>query len=141
MSEKRKSYVPVGKIKNNLRRLHTHCPQHSKVKERCKIDVATYKCENPDCINLMYDGKSEKRYDEMVLKYSNNKVLKGRIQVDHISPVVDPIEGFTSWDNYINRCWVSSDDMQGLCNDCHTNKSAIEADVRKQSGSLKRKGR
>jgi hypothetical protein len=139
MSEKRKSYVPVGKLKNNLRRLHTHCPQHAKVRERCKIDVAIYKCEGDNCINLIYDGESNKRYDTMVLKYPDNNVIKGKIQVDHINPVVDPIEGFISWDSYINRCWVSSDEMQGLCNDCHVRKSATEAVTRKQSGSLKRK--
>jgi hypothetical protein len=135
--EKTKSCVPVGKLKNNLRRLHGHCPEKKKVLKRTKVDLSTNKCEK--CNTYIYSGVSESRYQELVLKYPTNTVIKGKLDVHHLNAVVDPEKGFTTWDDYINRLWVKADQMMGLCEICHGFESSEEMNLRKESGSMKRK--
>lgn len=53
------------------------------------------------------------------------------IYADHIIPVVDPIKGFQSWDDLIDRLFVEQDGYQALCLQCHSAKSKIERLQRK----------
>lgn len=53
------------------------------------------------------------------------------IHVDHINPIVDPAIGFVSWDELINRMFCEEDNLQCLCNDCHTNKTNLEKAIAK----------
>lgn len=46
--------------------------------------------------------------------------------VDHIHPIVDPREGFVSWDRVIERMFVEAEGLQLLCPDCHDAKTADE---------------
>jgi len=50
--------------------------------------------------------------------------------VDHITPVV-PITGFDSWDGVIERMFCEVENLQVLCNSCHTKKTKEEKDARK----------
>lgn len=54
---------------------------------------------------------------------------------DHIDPVVDPSEGFTTWDNFIERLYVEVEGFQCLCNTCHSKKTKEENEVRKVTRS------
>jgi hypothetical protein len=54
------------------------------------------------------------------------------ISVDHINPVVDPTEGFISWDKIIERLFVEEDGLQVLCKDCHKRKSNDERQARQK---------
>jgi len=137
--KKRKSYVPVAKIKNALRRIHMHDKQRTKAKAKCKADVATYKCES--CSLLIYEGVSDKRYEELKENWNSvgKDLVRGKLELDHKVPVVDVKIGYADWNTYIERLYCGPDDYQGLCRDCHADKSAKEAGERKDSGSLKRK--
>ena len=44
-------------------------------------------------------------------------------KVDHIVPVVDPVRGFVSWDEFIARLFVEQDGYQILCQACHAVKT------------------
>lgn len=46
--------------------------------------------------------------------------------VDHIEPIVDPVKGFTGFDDFIDRLFCEKDNLQVLCADCHTKKSLAE---------------
>ena len=52
--------------------------------------------------------------------------LRNQLHVDHIKPVIDPDKGFTSWDEYISRLFVSHKYLQVLCKDCHLQKTRAE---------------
>lgn len=53
------------------------------------------------------------------------------IVADHIDPIVDPHIGFTSYDSWIDRCFVEASGFQALCNKCHTEKSNKEKEIAK----------
>ena len=48
------------------------------------------------------------------------------VQVDHIKPVVDPSTGFTTWDDFIDRLYCESKNLQVLCVACHKAKTLKE---------------
>jgi len=52
------------------------------------------------------------------------------VQVDHISPVVDPDKGFIDWDTFIENLFCEPENLQVLCLVCHKAKSAEEKAVR-----------
>ena len=47
------------------------------------------------------------------------------VEVDHIRPVVSS-EGFTTWDDYIERMFVGKEGFQVLCVACHRAKTLNE---------------
>lgn len=55
------------------------------------------------------------------------------VNVDHIDPVVSPVEGFVDWNTYIPRMFCEEDNLQILCSGCHTKKSNKEKKVRSAS--------
>jgi len=70
------------------------------------------------------------------------KVFKYKeIKIDHIIPVIDPLQGFENWDEYITRmAFFEPEKLQGLCDLCHDKKTAGERDVaverrRKEKGA------
>ncbi len=139
MTKVYKSVVPISKIKGSLRRLHLHCTYKNKAKQRCKRDIATYECEN--CSKLLYEGKSDKRYEELKESWKSigRNLERGKLEMDHLRPVVEPKKGFGSWDDYIHGLWVDDKGYAGICRDCHAKKSAKEAAERAEYGTLKRK--
>lgn len=54
--------------------------------------------------------------------------------VDHIVPVIDPLVGFTTWDEYIERMFCEVDNLQVICHDCHEIKCNEERELKKQRG-------
>lgn len=56
-----------------------------------------------------------------------------QIQVDHISPVIDPAMGFVDWNTYIQRMFCDEDNLQILCKSCHAVKSKEELKERSAS--------
>lgn len=54
-----------------------------------------------------------------------------KVAVDHIQPVVCPQQGFQNWDTYIERMFCTKENLQVLCEVCHTKKSFKEKEERK----------
>jgi 5-methylcytosine-specific restriction endonuclease McrA len=67
---------------------------------------------------------------------------KKNVFVDHVQPIVDPIKGFTTWDDFVNKLFCEVDNLQLLCRDCHDKKSteerklAVERRKKIKSGSI-----
>lgn len=55
------------------------------------------------------------------------------VQVDHIKPVVDPVKGFTTFDDYIVRMFCGPEGLQILCTECHKLKTQQENKSRRES--------
>ena len=133
--KKKKSYVPVGKLKTNLRRLSYQSKEYGKVKARAKVGVAVYKCEL--CGVHIYEGKSKNSYEKKLEAYPD--LLYNEFAVDHITPIADTKLGWQGWDVYIERLFCGAEDMQYLCKPCHKEKSSEEQGERAETGVLKRK--
>ncbi len=61
-----------------------------------------------------------------------------RLEVDHIHPIVKPEDGFRGWDIYYEAKFVQADKLQGLCRECHHEKSKTENKVRRLCKKLKK---
>ncbi len=55
-----------------------------------------------------------------------------QIQLDHTMPVIDPHQGFTTWDDYINRLFCAEAGFNVMCKGCHSVKTQFENEIRKQ---------
>ena len=66
---------------------------------------------------------------EATVKVNGRRVKN--VHVDHINPIVDPSVGFVSWDVLIERMFCEADNLQLLCNECHTNKTNLEKAIAK----------
>lgn len=61
-----------------------------------------------------------------------------KLDTDHIEPCVSPIDGLTSWDEYIKRRFVfDAKLLQGICKDCHKEKTKRENSLRRENKKLK----
>jgi 5-methylcytosine-specific restriction endonuclease McrA len=59
------------------------------------------------------------------------------VQVDHIFPVVSPQTGFVDWETYIGRMFCEKENLQVLCKPCHSVKTSLEKEERKEYGKTK----
>lgn len=63
-------------------------------------------------------------------KPGNKKRINNAV-VDHVDPIIDPIVGFTTWDDVIKRMFIEKTGLQLLCHECHSAKTKDERDRRK----------
>ena len=85
-------------------------------------------------------AKTEKKINEKTGRLAqhyrcslcSNEFTAKDMEVDHILPAVDPIVGFTSWDEFINRLFCEQENLQALCRPCHKVKSAKERKIRNE---------
>lgn len=114
-------------IKNNLRRM---CSKWAPIQETLK-EARTRRgfyrcagCQEEVPATTPVDGKRQKN-----------------VFVDHIRPIIDPEVGFESWDITIDNMFAEKDNLQVLCNKCHTDKTneerAIATDRRRKEKEAK----
>lgn len=63
------------------------------------------------------------------LKVSLNGKKINNVFVDHVNPIVDPEQGFVSWDEFINGLFCERENLQVLCGQCHDEKSLEERKI------------
>lgn len=57
---------------------------------------------------------------------------KKNVHVDHIIPIIDPATGWTSYDDMIDRMFCEIENLQVLCDECHTKKTNEEKAIAKE---------
>lgn len=55
------------------------------------------------------------------------------VSVDHRYPVVDPVQGFTGWQDYVDRMFCDESGFDVLCHEHHDLKSAKENLLRRET--------
>jgi len=53
------------------------------------------------------------------------------LHVDHIDPVVNVEDGFTTLDEFVSRLYVEENQLQATCHQCHELKTLTENQMRK----------
>jgi 5-methylcytosine-specific restriction endonuclease McrA len=84
-----------------------------------------------ECLNLACTGQKINRKTGRLAKHYKCNACNGEfpakdVQVDHISPIINPSVGFTSWDEVINNLFCERENLQVLCRDCHSEKTKKE---------------
>lgn len=54
------------------------------------------------------------------------------VHVDHINPIVNPATGWVSFDSFINGLFCEPENLQVLCEVCHTIKTNNEKAIAKE---------
>lgn len=126
------------RIITGLRKAYFMSSERKKVLERCETATPAMKKDGTPKLRA---GKQcyTRRYTCEVCKTSDHKVgtpKKPGFQIDHIAacggtPGTRDTPKWWSWGIYINRLFVSSTGMQGICHRCHSNKTIQDkADMR-----------
>lgn len=108
-------------IKSTLRSATSRWGPKNKCKQLSKVSRGKYRCA--ECGKI---GPPTLPPPEGKKRRINNAV------VDHIDPIIDPVVGFRTWDEVIERMFCELDNLQVLCHKCHTIKTAEERDVATQ---------
>lgn len=108
-----KSFV-VG----NLRRVSQKWPPIGDCLRAARVNRGEYLCAG--CGNVVpattkVDGKRVKN-----------------VHVDHINPVINPAIGWESFDSFINGLFCEPENLQVLCDACHTTKTNNEKAIAKE---------
>lgn len=132
-NKKPKSFVPVGRIKAVLRRVSYQTPVYGRVLSRAALEPGIKACEL--CSEVVYTGTSEKNLAKLKEKYGE-QLTYGNLEVDHINPVVDPIQGWVNWDTFINRLFVGPEELRALCKNCHSQITENQNKSRKKKKKM-----
>lgn len=94
------------------------------------------------CLNDAFVGKQVCKVSGRLGKHyrcgSCDGVFAGRfVQVDHIDPIIDPVVGFRSWDEVVDRLFCEKENLQVLCLECHQAKTAAERKLKKEHNATK----
>lgn len=85
--------------------------------------------------------KTNKKTNKLAMHYScahcTRHFVAVDVQVDHIFPVVSPQTGFVDWETYIHRMFCEKENLQVLCKPCHSIKTSLEKEERKEHGKTK----
>jgi 5-methylcytosine-specific restriction endonuclease McrA len=87
------------------------------------------------------DAKTEKKVNTKTGRVAQHFQCNGcgkeftakDMEVDHIKPVVDPVKGFTSWDDFIDKLFCEKKNLQALCKSCHKTKTIKEKKIRSEN--------
>ncbi len=109
-------------IRGGLRSISMRWPPKNRVKQNARVERGVYLCAG-------YKRESHEVPVSLPPKAGNKRRINNAI-VDHRSPVVDPIDGWISWDMFIMRLFCEEDGFQLLCHECHKHKTADERKVR-----------
>ena len=115
-----------AKILSALRKLTKQWPPILNAKKKTKIGPELHKC--PLCKQMIYTGKKSIE----VIKQKYPDAIAGRMDADHISPIV-PIEDTNKkrdWNVIIERMFCEEGNIQNICFLCHKLKTASEREER-----------
>lgn len=117
-------------IKGGLRSISNRWPPKFEVKKKARVERGIYLCAG-------FNRKPHKVPASLPPAAGNKRRINNAV-VDHIHPVIDPVEGFTSWDDVISRMFCEADGLQVLCHACHSAKTAEERKIRNDDTRTKR---
>lgn len=111
-------------IKSALRSASVRWPPKYAVKKAAWVRRGVYKCAG-------YKRKAHEVPASLPPPEGKKKRINN-VQVDHKVPIIDPIEGFVSWDEVVRRMFIEAEGLQVLCYECHRRKTQDEKELKKK---------
>jgi len=101
----------------------------------------------PDKYQVKDAAKTEKKINAKTKRLAQHyrcasckgEFPSSEVQVDHIIPVISPVDGFIDWNTYIDRLFCDKDNLQVLCTECHDKKTATERITKNENRSASAK--
>ena len=109
-----------SKVVSALRQLSRFWKPKQEAIWRARIKRGVYRCE-----------LCKTEWPASLPPLKGKKRKRKNINADHIIPIVW-VEWFTSYDNWIERCFVPAEGYQAICWDCHSEKTKEENEERRQ---------
>jgi len=78
------------------------------------------------CIGQKVNWKTGRLAKHYICNACKKEFTSKDVEVDHISPVVDPATGFVNWDVFIERLYCPKENLQCICKECHKLKTKTE---------------
>ena len=72
------------------------------------------------------NSKTKRIGEHYICNLCKNIYPAKEVNVDHVSPVILPETGFTTWDSFIERLFCDKSNLQVLCKGCHDEKTRME---------------
>ena len=121
--KKRPKYNANSAIRGAVRRAFSRSPIVREVLFSGRREVPKYNKDN-----------TRAKKDSVQYQCNSCKEWVGStcVAVDHIEPVIDNEIGFQDWNTFINRLFCEKDNLQILCDSCHTVKSNAEKAIAKE---------
>ena len=110
-------------IKSGLRTLSMKWPPKHNVKKWARVKRGWYLCNG--CKQVVPASTYLKDKQGRKKKISN-------VYIDHIEPIINPHVGFESWDQVIERMFVTEEGLQLLCRECHEKKTKEERNIARE---------
>lgn len=124
--KKAPKYNLRSKITSALRKIWSYSPQKRAALKRCELPETFVKT-----------ARSGRKYKTHYHFCEHCHEKTDSIQIDHKITVV-PYEGFDGdWNSYISRLMVEPEGLQGLCPACHSSRTLVQKQLRKQNKSTK----
>lgn len=96
-----------------------------------------YQCLNSALVGTKTNVASGRMAKHFRCAACNEDFPAAKVQVDHVDPIIDPVIGFTTWDDVVQRMFCEKENLQVLCLDCHKKKTAEEKQKRKESNATR----
>src|ERR1035437_3132910 len=115
--KKRPPYNENACIRGALRRQFSRSPIVREVLMKVRREVAKF---NKD------GSRSKKDSVQYRCNVCGQWVGSTKCAVDHISPVIDVQIGFVDWNQFVDRLFCKSENLQVICDTCHKTKTQGE---------------
>ena len=117
MEKKKPKWNENSAIRSALRRMFSRSPLVREVLQERRRTVPRFK----------KDGTRHKVDTvQHLCNLCNQWVGASVVEVDHIQPVIDVIQGFKDWNTYVARLFCPKTNLQIICDPCHDAKTHKE---------------
>ncbi len=98
-------------VKAQLRKGSMRWPPKNEALKNARLERGVYQCVSGHSVpaSVKVNGKTTRN-----------------VYVDHVNPIIDPSTGFVSWDEFIEALYCDSSNLQVMCLECHSKKTAEE---------------
>lgn len=102
---------------------------------------AKYECLQKAFVGKKINIKSNRLSAHYLCNHCKGEFPTADVQVDHVNPIVNPDDGFVSWDEYIKNLFCPIENLQVLCTTCHDAKTLGENKLRKDVRDANKKNK